>query len=41
MIVERRLAPQSAGPEPRRIDTDYDADTAFFQPATTITVHHL
>lgn len=45
MIVERR---RPARPEDFRragrhaaIDTDYDADSAFFQPATTITVHHL
>lgn len=45
MIVERR---RPARPEGRgrvrdhaAIDSDYDADSAFFQPATTITVHHL
>jgi hypothetical protein len=45
MIVKRRrpvaCGKRSSEVRHAAIDSDYDADSAFFQPATTITVHHL
>ncbi len=41
MIVELRRVPPGGYRNHTAFDSDYDADTAFFQPATTITVHHL